>query len=146
MINKYLLPLLEVTGNLLVRSVAIRYWGSMILVKTWLEHVSNVSIGLSLFGGFPWFLVELMFFLICFMWPFSVAMEGVRCLISSPVRLVQVVKWPFLMAWSKIFFSGLNRSMWYHLYSSVLLIVSRALSASVCCFLGVHLGLLVMFT
>ena len=74
------------------------------------------------------------------------AMEGRMCFMSYTVRLGQVLKWPFLMAWSKVFFSGLNRAMWYHLYSSVLLIVSRALSASVCCFLGVHLGLLVMFT
>ena len=43
-----------------------------------------------------------MFFLICFMWPFNVDMEGGRCFISYTVRLVQVVKWPFLMAWSKV--------------------------------------------
>ena len=72
--------------------------GLMISVKTWLERVSNVSIGLSLFGGVPWVLVDLMLFLIYFMWTFAVAMEGGRCLMSSTVRLGQVVKWSFLMA------------------------------------------------
>ena len=51
MINKYLLPLLDVTGNLPMRLVAIRCWGSMILENTWVERVSNVSIGSSSFGG-----------------------------------------------------------------------------------------------
>ena len=36
---------------------------------------------------------------------------------SSIVRLVQVVKWPFLMAWSKALFTGIKRAMWYHLDS-----------------------------
>ena len=43
-----------------------------------------------------------MFFLICSMCPFVVPMEGGRCFISYTVRLVQVVKLPFLMAWSKV--------------------------------------------
>ena len=74
-IDKYLLPLLKLTGNLTVRLVSIRSWGSMILVKTWLECVSNLSIGSSLFRGVICVLVELIFFLIFFMWPFAVAME-----------------------------------------------------------------------
>ena len=49
-INNYLLPLLDFTGNLPVRSFDIRCWGSMIFPKTWLERVSNVSIFSSLFG------------------------------------------------------------------------------------------------
>ena len=51
-----------------------------------------------------------MFFLICFMWPFAVAMEGVRGFMSSTVRLGQVVKWAFLMDLSKFFFTGLKRA------------------------------------
>ena len=67
--------MLEVTGNLVVRSVAIRSWGSIFLVKTWLERVSNLYIGSSVFGVVLWVLVDLIFFLICFMWPFEVDME-----------------------------------------------------------------------
>ena len=105
----------------------------MILSKTLLERVSNVSIGLYLFVGVPWVLVDLMFFLIYFMWPFSVAVEGGMCFISSTVRLVQVVKWPFLMAWSKVFFTRLKRAACYHLASSSLLLSARALSAAGFC-------------
>ena len=107
--------MLEVTEDLPVRYVVICCWGSMILVKMWLEFVSNVSIGLYLFGGFPWVLVYLMFFLIFFMWTFVVAMEGGRCLMSFTVWLGQVVKWPFSMAWSKVFFTSIKRAAWYHL-------------------------------
>ena len=128
-----------------MRLVAIRCWGSMILAKTWLEHVSNVSIGLSSFRCVPWVLVDLIFFLICFMWPFSVAMKEGRCFMSPTVRLVQVVKWTFSMAWIEVLFTGLNRAEWYHLDSSGLLLASRALSAAGC-FLGGLVGLLVMLT
>ena len=69
----------------------------MIFAKTWFELVSNVSIGSSSFGDVPWVLVDVMFFLICFMWIFAVAMERGRCFMSSTVRLSQVVKWPFLI-------------------------------------------------
>ena len=93
-----MIPLLEVNWNLPVSSVAIRSWGSVILLKTWLERVSNLSIGYFVFGGVLWVLVELMFFLTCFMCHFAVAMEGGRCFMSYTVMLVQVVKWPFLMA------------------------------------------------
>ena len=56
--------------------------------------------------GFTWVLVKLMFSLIYFMWTFTVAMEGGWCFMSSTVRLDQVVKWSFLMAWSKVFLLG----------------------------------------
>ena len=101
--NNYLFPLLDVTGNLPVISVAIQCWVSIILVKTWSEHVSNVSIGSSSFGGISRVLVDLMFFRICFMCPFFVAMEGCRCLILSIVRLGHMEKWLLLVAWSKFF-------------------------------------------
>ena len=87
-----------------------------------------------------------MFFLICFMWPFEVNMEGGMCFMSSTVRLVQVVKWPFLMAWSKVLFNGLKRDAWYHLARSGLLLASRTLSAVGCCWLGGPVGLLVLLT
>ena len=77
--------------------------------KKWLERVSNVSVSSSFFGGVPWVLVDLVFFLICSMWPFAVAMEGFRCFMIYTVRLGQVVKWHFLMDWSNVFFTGLNR-------------------------------------
>ena len=91
-----------------MRSFSIRCWGSIISVKTWLDRVSNVSIGLSLFGRVPWVLVELMFFMICFMRNFVVATEGGRCFMSSTVRLGHVAKWLFLMAWSKVLFTGIK--------------------------------------
>ena len=47
-----------------MRSVAISYWGSMILSKMWLERVSNVSISFSYVRGLSGVLVDLMFFLI----------------------------------------------------------------------------------
>ena len=94
-----------------MRSVAIRSWGSMISAKTCLERVSNLSIGSSVFGGVLWVLVDLILFLICFMWPFAVDMEGGRFFMSYTVRLVQVVNCPFLMDWSKVFFTGLKRAM-----------------------------------
>ena len=65
---------------------------------------------------------------------------------SSTIRLIQVVKWPFLMAWSKVLLTGLNRSVWYHLASSVLIISARSLSDAGCCLLGVWSGLLVKLT
>ena len=62
-------------GNWPVRSVYIRCWVSMILVKTWLESVTNVYISSSSVGGVSGVLVDLMFLLICFMCNFAVAME-----------------------------------------------------------------------
>ena len=46
--------------------------------------------------------------------------------------LGQVVKWPFLMDWSNVFFTGIKRAAWYHLASSGLLLATRALSAAGC--------------
>ena len=77
-----------------------------------------------------------MFFLICFMWHFAVAMEGGGCFISSTVKLLQVVKWVFLMDWSKVILTRLNRAAWYHLASSGLITAARELSAYGCCLLG----------
>ena len=116
-----------------MRLVAIHCWGLMISVKTWLERVSNVSIGSYLFGVVPWVLVELMFFLIFFMWHFAVDMQVGRCFMSYTVRLIQVVKWLFLMAWSKVLFTGLNRTIRHHLDISGLLLSARELSAAGCC-------------
>ena len=129
-----------------MRLVAILSWGSMISVKKWLERVSSLSIGYALFGRMLWVLVYLMFFLICFMWYFAVAMEGVSCFISSTVGLGQVVKWPFLVAWSKVFFTGIKRAVWYHLDIYGLFLASRALSDAGCFWIGVPVGLLVRLT
>ena len=49
-----------------------------------------------------------MFFMICFMRNFVVATEGGRCFMSSTVRLGHVAKWLFLMAWSKVLFTGIK--------------------------------------
>ena len=84
-----------------------------------------------------------MFLLIFFMWPFAGAMEVGRCFMISNVRLGQMAKWPFLMAWSKVFFNGLKRAVWYHLDSSGLILSARALSAAGCCWIGDLMGLMV---
>ena len=138
--------MLEVTGNLLVGSVDIHCWGLIILAKMWLERVSNVSICSSLFWGVPWVLVDLMFFLVCSMWTFAVAMEGGNCFMSSTVRLVQVVKCPLSMAWSKVLFTWLKRDAWYNLASSGLLLAARALSDTDCLWVGGLVGLMVRLT
>ena len=65
---------------------------------------------------------------------------------SSTVRLVQVVKWQLLMAWSKVFFTGLKRDAGYQLARSGLLLDVRALCAAGCCWLGGLVGLLVRLT
>ena len=80
------------------------------------------------------------------MWPFTVPMEGGRFFVSSMVSLVQVVKWTFLMDWIKVFFTMLNSSTWYHLFSFGLLLAVRSLIAADCCWLGVLVGLLVRLT
>ena len=51
---------------------------------------------------------------------------------SSNVRLGQVVKWPFLMDWGMVFFTGIKRDAWYHLDSSGLILDARTLSATGC--------------
>ena len=65
---------------------------------------------------------------------------------SSTIHLGQVIKWPFLMACSKVFLDGLKRSSWYHLASSGLLIVARSFSAAGCCLIGGWLGVMVRLT
>ena len=87
-----------------------------------------------------------MLFLICFMWNFAVAIEVGRRFMSSTVRLDQVVKWPFLMAWCKVFFNGINRAAWYYLDRSGLLLAVRALSAAGFFWLCGIVGLLVRLT
>ena len=82
------------------------------MVKTWLEHVSNVSIGSSYIGVVSEVLVDLMFFRIFFMGNSSVAMEGVRCFIRSTVILFHVEKLHLLMCWSNNLRTGLNSVTW----------------------------------
>ena len=65
---------------------------------------------------------------------------------SSTVRFGQVVKWPFLVAWSKVFFTGIKRATWYHLAISGLLLTARALRDDGYLWLGGLVGLLVSFT
>ena len=65
---------------------------------------------------------------------------------SSSIRLGRVVKLLFLMAWSKVFFTGINRAAWYHLASSVLLLAARALSAAGCFWIGGLVELLFRLT
>ena len=50
------------------------------------------------------------------------------------------------MAWSKVLFTGIKRSAWYHLASSDLLISDRALRADGCCWIGGIVGLLLRLT
>ena len=87
-----------------------------------------------------------MLFLIFFMWHFALVVEVGRCFISSTVSLGQVVKWPFLNSWSKVFFTRLKRSAWYHLDRSGLILAARVLSVSGCCLVGGWLELLVSLT
>ena len=54
-----------------------------------------------------------------------------------------MVKWPFLMDWSEVFFTGINRAAWYHLDRSGFLLSSKALSTAGCCWIGGLVGLLV---
>ena len=77
---------------------------------------------------------------------FEVAMERCMCFMRSTFRLVQVVKWPFLIAWSNFFFTGLNIVAWYHLDRYILILAVRSLSSSGCFLLGRWSGLLVMLT
>ena len=128
------------TGNQPVRSVAISCWGLMILAKTWLERDSNVSVGSSSVGGVSGVLVEWMFFLIFFMCPFSVAMEGGSCFTRSDIMFGQVVKWTFLVAWSKVLLTRMKSVACYHLARSGFLLAARALSAAGCFLLAVYLG------
>ena len=106
--KKYLFPQLYLTGDWLVSSVAIIFCGPIILVKNWLDCVSNFSIG-SFSGGvgsgviFDW-----VFFLVCFICLFTVTMDGGRCCISSTVRLVHVANYPSLMECRGVWRTELN--------------------------------------
>ena len=62
------------------------------------------------------------------------------------VRLENVVKWTFLMAWSNVFLTGMKSVVWYHLSSSGLLLTSRSLSAIFPFWVGGWLVLLVRLT
>ena len=118
----------------------------MILVKTWLERVSNVSIGSPSVGVVSVVLLDLVFFRICFMCHFSVAMEGGRFLIRFTVRLGHVDNRPFSMAWSKVFLTGINNVARYHCTSSGLVLSVRELIAAGCLWLGGWSGVLVSLT
>ena len=59
-----------------MRSVDIFCWGLMILVKKLLESVFIVSMCACSVRIVTRVLLDLMLFLICFMFPFSVATEG----------------------------------------------------------------------
>ena len=74
--NKYLIPLLYITGNRPVRLVAIVCRRSMILLKTWLYRLSNFLISSSSDGVDSGVSVNWMFFLVCLTCPFEVVMEG----------------------------------------------------------------------
>ena len=113
-------------------------------MKTWLECVSYVSIGSSSARGVSGVFVDLMFFQICSMRSFDVAMEVDRCFIRPTVRLGHVVKCFSFMDWIKVFLKGPNSVEWYHLASSILILAARLLSAAVCCWIvdgrGLWLG------
>ena len=76
-------------------------------------------------GGVSGVLVDLMFFRICFVGPFTLVMEGGRFFIRSTVRLGHVDKWPFLVAWSKFLRTGLKIVAWYFLAIYGLIITDR---------------------
>ena len=81
----------------------------MILVNIVLVHCASGFI-----GGYSSFigscrLADLMFFLVWYMFPLAVAIDGGRCLlIRSIVKLVHVAKYPFLIAWMTVLLTGLN--------------------------------------
>ena len=77
---------------------------------------------------------------------FAVVMEEDRCFMRSTVRLVHVVKWTFLMDWSKVFLTGLKSIAWYHLARSSLLLGAREFGAAGCCWIGGWLRFLVRLT
>ena len=129
-----------------MRSVAICSWELMISVKKWLERVSNVYIGSSMFGDVLWVLMDLILFLTFFIFPFALAMDGGRCFMSYTVMLDQVVKFKFLMDWSNVFFTGVKRDAWYHLDRPGLLLSARLLSATDCFCIGGTVVLLVRLT
>ena len=103
------------------------------------------DIGEDVFGAclqyFHWFfsvrgvsgvVVDLMVFLVLFMCPFSVDMARGGCFMMSTVMLVNVVSFPFLVAWSNVFLIRLKSATCYHLASSGLLLAARAFSTECC--------------
>ena len=117
------------------------------------------DIGEDVFGAclqyFHWFfsvrgvsgvVVDLMVFLVLFMCPFSVDMARGGCFMMSTVMLVNVVSFPFLVAWSTVFLIRLKSATCYHLASSGLLLSDRKLSTTICCWIGGWSGLLVRLT
>ena len=60
-------------------------------------------------------MVDLMFFLVWCMWPLNVSIYGARSLlIGSIVKLVRAVKYPFLIAWMRVWLAALISVAWYH--------------------------------
>ena len=83
--NRYLLPMFEVTRNLPVRSMDICLLWLIMFVKTVLVRcVSGVIDGYSCLIG-SCFLVDLILFFVWHIWPLAVAIDGGRCLL---IRLV----------------------------------------------------------
>ena len=126
-------PWLDVNRNLPVRSVAICLLWSMILMNTVLVRCTSGFIVISsiVFGSCG--LVDLRFFLVWCMWHLAVAIDGGRCLlISLLVKLIHVVKYPFLIAWIRVFLMGLKSVAWYHCVSSGLIIYGINVFADWC--------------
>ena len=114
----------------------------MVLVDTWLEQTSNVSIGSPSGGVVSCVLVDLLLFRIFFMCTFTLGMDGGRCFIRPTVSLGYTEKWPFLMDRRRFLWTGLKSVEWYHCARSGLVIYARALSASDCDWLSGWYGLL----
>ena len=87
-----MLPLLEVTRDRLVRLVSMRCCGSMILVMTVLERISNGSKSHSYGKVGSGVLVYLMFFIFFFVLPLAVSMYVRRCFTKSIIMLGHVEK------------------------------------------------------
>ena len=59
-------------------------------------------------------LVDCMLLLVCFMYPFEVAMVGGRCFMRSTVSLGHVANDTLLMARRRFLRKGRNSVAWYH--------------------------------
>ena len=118
----------------------------MILVKSWLGLTSNFfiivfsdEVGFGVLS--PW-----MFFRICLVCPFAMAMDDGRSFICSTISLVHVEKTPFLMAWKRVLQTGLNSVAWYHCANYGLVLYAMALGAAGHGGLGDFNGILVRLT
>ena len=83
--------------------------------QSWLVLLSSLGSGLGYGSGAPVlvFVVRGRFLNYCFKWPFVVAGESGRCLERrSSVSPVQVVRWPFLIAWMNVEGAGLKNAAW----------------------------------